>query len=403
MTLLAGAAERGRRVLSAGILVFRWAALAWMTVLALTSDPFRRPELAWAMIGAAGGWTAWLTVPRRERAREAMMWFDLALAAAMAIASGAVVARGEVVAGRPFFATAYPAAAALAWGAARGVGGGLLAGAVLGAALALSRPVNGVAFGALTVSQVQSLANGAVNFLLAGGAVGVVSRLLDRSAAEFARASEEATRARERAARLAERDSLARQIHDSVLQALALVHKRGRDMAAAGPAAPEEVGRLAELAGEQEAALRNLILREPEEPPAGRFSLRSLLEAVALDTRDVVVSISSVGPVWMPAGRGEEVAAAVREALANVAEHARATKASVFAEEDGDAVVVTVRDDGVGFIYDEAQLRRERKAGMLKSMKGRIEHLGGEMRVATAPGRGTEIELRVPGRGEGGA
>jgi len=39
-------------------------------------------------------------------------------------------------------------------------------------------------------------------------------------------------------------------------------------------------------------------------------------------------------------------------------------------------VVVSVRDDGAGFVYDEAELHSSVKAGILKSMKGRIESLG---------------------------
>jgi signal transduction histidine kinase len=49
-------------------------------------------------------------------------------------------------------------------------------------------------------------------------------------------------------ARLAERESLAWQIHDSVLQALALVHKRGRELAADGPVQADQVAGLAEMA-----------------------------------------------------------------------------------------------------------------------------------------------------------
>jgi signal transduction histidine kinase len=59
-------------------------------------------------------------------------------------------------------------------------------------------------------------------------------------------------------------------------------------------------------------------------------------------------------------------------------------------------VTVSVRDDGVGFVYDEEQLSRDGKAGMLKSMKGRAEELGGRMTVDTRPGKGTEIEFKVP-------
>ena len=59
-------------------------------------------------------------------------------------------------------------------------------------------------------------------------------------------------------------------------------------------------------------------------------------------------------------------------------------------------VVVSIRDDGVGFDYDEETLRREGRLGVLRSMKGRIEELGGSMSVHSAPGRGTEIEFHLP-------
>jgi signal transduction histidine kinase len=79
-----------------------------------------------------------------------------------------------------------------------------------------------------------------------------------------------------------------------------------------------------------------------------------------------------------------------------VAEHAGAARASVFADCDQGEVIVTVRDDGAGFTYDEAELAARGKLGLLKSMKGRVEQLGGAMRVDTSPGAGTEIEFRVP-------
>jgi signal transduction histidine kinase len=392
-------ADRARRTLWATVLVFRWAALVWMSVMALTAGrPFVRSELAWLSVGVALGWTAWLTVSRGEL-RTPALWFDLGLSVALLLVSAVVVPEGRVEE-RQLFATAYPVSAALAWGVARGPWGGLAAGVVLGAAYALTRPLNGIPFADLTGEQVQSIANGAVNFLLAGGAVGVASRLLDRSAVRADEATREAIEARERAARLAERESLARTIHDSVLQALALISKRGREMATRPQVPGGEVRGLAEMAVRQERELRALILREPAEAPSGTASLREALEAAARQVTEVPVDVSAVGPLWLPAATVEEVGAAVRQALRNVAEHASAARATVFAEaeaESGDGwVMVTVRDDGRGFDYDEERLRAEGKAGILKSMKGRIEELGGTVKVHTAPGSGTEIELRLP-------
>jgi signal transduction histidine kinase len=394
-------ADRARRTLWATVLVFRWAALAWLSVMALTAGrPFVRPELAWLSVGVALGWTAWLTVSRGE-VRGPALWFDLGLSMALMLVSAVVVPEGQVEE-RQLFATAYPVSAALAWGVARGPWGGLAAGLVLGAAYAMTRPLNGLSLAELTGDQVQSIANGAVNFLLAGGAVGVASRLLDRSAVRADEATREAFEARERAARLAERESLVRTIHDSVLQILALISKRGRELAARPQVPGGEVRRLAEMAGRQERELRALILREPTEAPSGTASLREALEAAAREVTEVPVEVSAVGPLWLPAATVEEVGAAVRQALRNVADHASAGRATVFAEaqaeggDDGGWAVVTVRDDGRGFDYDEGRLRAEGKAGILKSVKGRIEELGGTVRVHTSPGEGTEIELRLP-------
>ena len=158
---------------------------------------------------------------------------------------------------------------------------------------------------------------------------------------------------------------------------------------------------LAEMAAGQEQALRALILRDPaaDETPAGAGSLRGALEALAGAERSLPVTVGATGALWLPAGHVEELAAAVRQALDNVVEHARASRVALFAEEGGGAVVLTVRDDGRGFDYDERRLLAEGKIGLAKSVKGRVEQLGGGMRVTSRPGAGTEIELRVPREG----
>jgi signal transduction histidine kinase len=150
------------------------------------------------------------------------------------------------------------------------------------------------------------------------------------------------------------------------------------------------------MAGAQEEALRALVLREPREWPTGTASLRAELEALARAGSPVPVTVSATGPITLPVRHVDELAAAVRQALDNVAEHARASRVSLFADADEDAVVVAVRDDGVGFEYDEPSLAAQGKIGLLKSMKGRVEQLGGTMRVDSRPGGGTEVELRVP-------
>ena len=388
--------ERYRRMLAGGLLVFRWVWLLWMIALAVSAaDQFQRPGVAWVSIGVAAAWTAWLTATR-HRWTTPSLWVDLVICAWLVLASGLVVAEGDVISGRPFFATGYPLSAALFWGASRGVLGGAIAGAVLGLAHIASRPLNAVELADLTGPQVQNLAGAVLNYLVAGTAVGIVSRVLVRSAEALSEASRSLIAERERAARLAEREKLARQIHDSVLQTLSMVHKRGRELADAPTIPADEVRRMSQLAARQEAELRSLILREPEEAPRGRASLRESLEVAARSVEGVEVTVSSVGPIWLQRNHAEELTAAVRQALENVVRHADAGSATVFAEQENGEVIVTVRDSGKGFEYDEERLRREGKAGMLKSMKGRAEELGGRMLVTSSPGRGTEIEFRIP-------
>jgi signal transduction histidine kinase len=396
-------AEPGMRGLWIGILVYRWAALAWMGSLALaTLDDLRYPGLAFGALLATFLWSLWFSLTGAWE-RPLARWVDLAIGVALLLVSGWVMARGATAGSAPFFATSYPASAALTLGAGTGVAGGLVAGVALSIGLALSRPVNGLPLTELSSAEWAALINGAFYYIAAGGAAGVVSRVLRRSARERARAVEEAARERERSARLAEREVLGREIHDSVLQSLAMIDKRGRELTSAGPEVPSsEVRSLVELASRQGDALRSLLSEPPEEPPSGAASLRSALRDVAEGFDAPRMTVTAAGPLWLPAARTEEVAAAVRQALDNVAKHARASRATVFAEEVDGAVTVSVHDDGVGFDYDEERLAREGKLGLLHSMKGRIADLGGTTTVRTAPGRGTEVEFRIP-IGEGGA
>ncbi|SNT03858.1 MacS family sensor histidine kinase [Rhodococcoides kyotonense] len=209
-------------------------------------------------------------------------------------------------------------------------------------------------------------------------------------------ASNTATRAHaelERAARLAaiteERERLARQVHDGVLQVLALVRRRGREIGGAA-------GELAELAGEQEVALRMLISEQGVPTPSGEdVDLRSLIGKQVSAT----VSLSAPGePVLVNHDVADELSAAVSTALSNVSLHAgEGARAYVLLEDLGDVVVVSVRDDGCGIPVGRlAEAEAEGRMGVSKSIVGRIRTLGGTVELDTGEGSGTEWEIRVP-------
>lgn len=83
----------------------------------------------------------------------------------------------------------------------------------------------------------------------------------------------------------------------------------------------------------------------------------------------------------------------VQESLANVAKHARARRAQVRLAREGEAVVLAVVDDGVGFAADAP--RKPQSLG-LPGLRERAQLLRGAVRVTSEPGRGTRVEARIP-------
>ena len=389
-------AEPGRRGLRQGIVLFRWAALLWTGVLAAVVD-LSRPALVWTTLGIFVGWNAVVTA-RRAWDRRDVQWVDLGLSLALLLLAPAMMADGALArGGQPFFAVAYPLATVLTWAAAKGVLGGVVTAVILFIPLAFSRAINGVGFDRLETSEIVDVVTGGIYYLMGGGTVGLFAQTIDRAASELRSANDEAARQQERAARLQERETLAREIHDSVLQALALVRKRGRELTTLPSVSGTEIEELVRVADDEERALRRLLQERSEDAPDGSVPLRTVLEAATYGIQGIPVTITTVDPMWLRADDMKELSAAIRQALENVAQHAEASKATVFAEEEAGEIVVSVRDDGVGFRFDEERMRREGKLGLLRSMRGRIRELGGEMHVISAPGRGTEIEFRLPG------
>lgn len=378
-----------------GVLCFRWASLAWMVVLTLGLGRLEDPAVAWGALIVTTAWTLYLTFDRRWD-RPVILGLDLVVSTGLILLSGLVAPEGTVTSGNAFFATSYPISTVLTWGIATGPWGGLGCGALLSIAVALSRPVNGVPLSTLSFQQVLSVGNGAVYYLAAGGTIGLIARLLRRSSQQLHEANEAAITAGAESARLAEREVLARRLHDSALQSLAMITKRGRELAATPPVDPTAVSALADVAEREERQLRSLISREDATTPTGMSSLRDALEDEAAQIEGCSPAITATGPILLPLGTVAEVTAAVRQALENVVRHAEAQHVTIFLDEEDGWASVTVRDDGQGFEYDPDSLAGAGRMGVQRSMKGRIEDLGGTMRLVTRPGSGTEVEFRVP-------
>jgi signal transduction histidine kinase len=88
---------------------------------------------------------------------------------------------------------------------------------------------------------------------------------------------------------------------------------------------------------------------------------------------------------------------AAREAIVNAAKHAGVAEVSVYAEVEPEKVTVFVRDRGKGFDPDTVP---EDRHGLAGSIRGRMTRHGGAVRLRTAAGEGTEVQLEMPRKTE---
>ncbi|MGI5196182.1 ATP-binding protein [Streptomyces sp. CA-288835] len=219
--------------------------------------------------------------------------------------------------------------------------------------------------------------------------------------------------ARERAGRVRaeERADVAAHLHDSVLQALTLIQKKSDD--------PDVL----RIARRTERELRTWLYR-PSDSPSDRPSdapsdaevadFAAALRALAADIEDqyaTVVELVCVGTRALDES-AKAVVGAVREALTNAAKHAGVRRVSVYAEAgesrdsptgpgrtpDSTQILVLVRDRGRGFDPTTADVdgKASDRRGIADSITDRIRRNGGTASIRSAPGEGTEVEIRMP-------
>lgn len=340
------------------------------------NDDLTRPGLAWVLCAVLILWSLACAVAYLQGFGRRTAWVIAEIVVVLAlILSTELVAAGPWIADNQswpttLWATNATISAALQFGPI----GGMAAGVAVMAAVAAVKGYVSLNLGRNATIVIE---------LAVGLAVGLAAQTARRAHAEV-----------ERAARLSaavqERERLARRVHDGAIQVLALISRRGREIGG-------ETAELAVLAGEQERALRRLVSApDPEASTAGGATdVGALLQGRASDR--VSVSLPAE-PVLLEPDVARELFAAASNALDNAVEHA-GPQARVFVllEDLGDAVLVSIRDDGIGIATGRlAEAAREGHLGISKSIVGRMDWLGGQARLSTEPGCGTEWELMLP-------
>ncbi|MET9217662.1 GAF domain-containing sensor histidine kinase [Streptomyces sp. NPDC088197] len=198
-----------------------------------------------------------------------------------------------------------------------------------------------------------------------------------------------------------ERARIAHELHDAVSQKLFSLRLTAQAAAAlvdCDPArAKGELKQVAALAAEAADELRAVVVElRPAALDEDGLVATLRTQADVLDrVHSADVTFHAVRVRALPAAQEEALLRVAQEAMHNALRHAHADAVDVILEGHGKGALLRIRDDGRGF--DPTAVRRAGRHLGLVSMRDRAGGVGGRLTVQSEPGKGTVIEMEVPG------
>ena len=242
----------------------------------------------------------------------------------------------------------------------------------------------------------------ALGLLIGGTVIGVFIAALIKQSAERKRLLDEFTQTRasllkveRKAGMLAERQRLARDIHDTLAQNLTSIIMHLSAARLGDPTTIQTHVQQAEQTAREGLDEARRIIWDMRPESLENASLVENIEGVAArwsveNTVKVAVNVTGT-PDPLNASIDLALLRICQEALHNIKKHARARHVNITLSYMPDMLALDVADDGRGF--DPA--RNGRGFG-LKSMRERVEELGGELTVESESGKGTKIAVQIP-------
>jgi signal transduction histidine kinase len=197
-----------------------------------------------------------------------------------------------------------------------------------------------------------------------------------------------------------ERNRLARDLHDSVQQtlfSLTLITEAATKLTDTDVArAKEQLAKIEQLARSALEEMRALVfeLRPADLAADGLVStLRKHIDVIRR-THDTVIDLDVVGERRLDEAAEIALFRIVQEALNNALKHAGPGRITVSMDMGDGLVRATVSDTGVGFEPEGTGVRTKHLG--LTSMEERAQEVGADLRITSAPGRGTEVRVELP-------
>jgi signal transduction histidine kinase/ligand-binding sensor domain-containing protein len=196
---------------------------------------------------------------------------------------------------------------------------------------------------------------------------------------------------------LAERSRLAREMHDTVIQGCTGISALLEAMASHGGERAD--GALLNYARQQarttidEARQAVWGMRHEEKQVDVLEAIRGLAEQTMREHGSQVRLEVAAEPLRLGTSAAHEILMTVREAIYNAVQHSGSQQIEMTAHAQHDELTVRIADCGRGF--DRTQMTEQDGHFGLVGMRERMKRLGGRLDVATAPGEGTVVTLRL--------
>ncbi len=201
------------------------------------------------------------------------------------------------------------------------------------------------------------------------------------------------------AASAEERRKIARELHDAVSQQLFAISTMLAAIPVLMDSKPDDARKylaLAEkMAGAAQQELRALImhLRPVSLEGSGlRQGIAKLLDELGVKNKNIRIYAELNDVEGVPEGIEDNIFRVTQEAVSNILRHAEATSFSVKLFRKEKVLTLLIEDNGIGFAEESGK----KTSYGLRTMRERIEEIGGRFDVISFPGKGTRLEIRVP-------
>lgn len=194
-----------------------------------------------------------------------------------------------------------------------------------------------------------------------------------------------------------ERGRLAEYLHDDVCQVLSLAQIK-LSVARQAEDPDERAGLVAsaeELVKRANRSVRAMMLRMVHSPCSENSPVTA--RGIAEDIEQLYgIRVHLVDGGSMDTQSHDVLVQCLRELLVNVAKHAQTNEATVTIANTGSMATLVVADSGRGFAVDPLLSPRPVRGFGLASIRQKVRGLGGELRIASQPGKGSTVTVDIP-------